>query len=127
MGFPHSYLQMDTGTDVEYPWGETGPDERIYTLRIGVPSPNAYRNEPRDMTGRKLRAKLRDSLPMRAMWRHGASPRSSHQRATVLSAQSPRHVMSHLPWQGTRLSPAHPHLMESRMRGQRACPVWGEG
>jgi hypothetical protein len=60
MGFLHPYLQKDTGTDVEYPWGETGPDERIYTLRIGVPSPNAYRNEPPDMTERKLRAKLRD-------------------------------------------------------------------
>lgn len=28
-GLPHPYLRQDTGTDVEYPWGETGPDECI--------------------------------------------------------------------------------------------------
>jgi RNA-directed DNA polymerase len=62
-GFPHPYLRQDTGTDVDYPWGETGPDERIYTLRIGVPSTNPHRREPLDMAERKLRVKMRDHFP----------------------------------------------------------------
>lgn len=59
-GFAHPYLRQETGTEVEYPWGETGPDERLFTLRIGVPSPNPHRKEPLDMAERKLRAKMRD-------------------------------------------------------------------
>src|SRR5262245_6883163 len=59
-GFPHLYLRQDTGADVDHPWGQTGPDERIYTLRIGVASTNPHRHEPLDMAERKLRVKMRD-------------------------------------------------------------------
>src|SRR5215475_4704239 len=61
------------------------------------------------------------------MWRDHGPPHPSHQRTRVPSTENAPHVMSHLPSPRTRLSPADLHLMESRMRGQRACPVWGEG
>src|SRR5215813_8067714 len=64
---------------------------------------------------------------MRAMWHDHEPPRPSHQRTRIAPTESARHALSPLPSPSTRLPPADPHLMESRMRGQRACPVWGEG
>ncbi len=61
-GFPHPYMDEETNTEADYPMGEAGPDESIYTLRIGVPSTNSSRQEPLDMAERKLRAKMRDDF-----------------------------------------------------------------
>ena len=61
-GFAHPYLRQATGAQVDYPCGETGPDESIYTLRIGVPNANPNRREPLDIAERKLRAKMRDNF-----------------------------------------------------------------
>jgi group II intron reverse transcriptase/maturase len=60
-GFPHPYLTVDRHTQ-NYPLGKTGPDESIYTLRIGVPSSLPSRQEPLEMTEWKLRAKMRDDF-----------------------------------------------------------------
>jgi RNA-directed DNA polymerase len=60
-GFPHPYLTVDLHTQ-DYPLGETGPDESIYTLRIGVPNSLPSRQEPLEMTEWKLRAKMRDDF-----------------------------------------------------------------
>jgi RNA-directed DNA polymerase len=58
-GFPHPYL--DTALLAQdYPQDHRGPDESLYTLRIGVPAPNPSRQEPLEMAERKLRAKMRD-------------------------------------------------------------------
>ena len=61
-GFDHPYLRQETGTQMDYPCGETGPDESIYTLRIGVPNSTPNRREPLDIAERKLRAKMRDNF-----------------------------------------------------------------
>jgi group II intron reverse transcriptase/maturase len=58
--FPHPYLEADRDTGSDYPMGETGPDERSYTARIGVPSGKTSRKEPLELTEWKLRAKIRD-------------------------------------------------------------------
>jgi hypothetical protein len=60
-GFPHPYLTVDLRTQ-DYPLGETGPEESLYTLRIGVPNPLPSRQEPLEMTEWKLRAKIRDDF-----------------------------------------------------------------
>jgi len=57
-GFPHPYLsQVSAGTSDEL-IGETGPDERIYTVTVGVPRAG----EPLSIGERKLRAKMRDGF-----------------------------------------------------------------
>jgi len=61
-GFPHPYLMEREPIVQDYPMGETGPDETIYILTIGVPSTRASRNEPFEITERKLRAKMRDNF-----------------------------------------------------------------
>jgi RNA-directed DNA polymerase len=60
-GFPHPYLDAECLAQ-ESPLDGRGPDESIYTLRIGVPDPNPRRQEPLEMTERKLRAKIRDNF-----------------------------------------------------------------
>jgi RNA-directed DNA polymerase len=60
-GFPHPYLDEKLLAQ-DYPVGEKGPEESLYTLRIGVPSPRSSRQEPLEMTEWKLRAKLRDDF-----------------------------------------------------------------
>jgi RNA-directed DNA polymerase len=57
-GFPHPYLSQDVAWTTDYPLGETGPDERIYTVTVGVPR----QNEPLTIGERKLRAKMRDGF-----------------------------------------------------------------
>lgn len=61
-GFPHPYLPEDEPTDQDYPMGEIGPNEIIYTSTVGVADANLSREEPIDMYERKLRAKMRDDF-----------------------------------------------------------------
>ena len=60
-GFQHPYLPDENSEPppMDYPMGETGPDESIYTATIGATSRNS-RNEPLEMAEVKLRAKMRD-------------------------------------------------------------------
>jgi len=60
-GFQHPYLPDENSETppMDYPMGETGPDESIYTATIGATSRNS-RNEPLEMAELKLRAKMRD-------------------------------------------------------------------
>jgi len=58
-GFPHPYLSPEAIEDADYPMGELGPDESIYTATVGASS---RRDEPLIMAERKLRVKLRDGL-----------------------------------------------------------------
>ena len=60
MGFAHPYLDVDTLPRPDYPLGETGPDERLFTLTMGLPSASATRREPQNMATRELRTKMRD-------------------------------------------------------------------
>ena len=60
-GFPHPYLMEDESTLQDYPMGEIGPDEAIYTATIGATS-RASREEPLEMAELKLRAKMRDNF-----------------------------------------------------------------
>jgi hypothetical protein len=63
-GFPHPYLldEQDKSSLIDYPMGETGPDESIYTAIIGAASGRTNRNEPLEMAERKLRVKMRDDF-----------------------------------------------------------------
>ncbi len=61
-GFPHPYLSDAEPETTDYPKGETGPDESIFTATIGVTSGKVSRNEPLDMAERKLRVKMRDGF-----------------------------------------------------------------
>jgi hypothetical protein len=45
-GFAHPYLSRGASAAVDYPLGETGPDEQLYALAIGVPSRDPKRHEP---------------------------------------------------------------------------------
>lgn len=60
-GFPHPYLTEETA-EQDYPMGEIGPDEMIYTATIGATSRRASRDEPLEMAELKLRAKMRDNF-----------------------------------------------------------------
>jgi hypothetical protein len=63
-GFPHPYLpaEDDELPLTDYPMGETGPEESIYTATIGATSGRKSRNEPLEMAELKLRAKMRDGF-----------------------------------------------------------------
>jgi len=60
-GFQHPYLPDENSETppTDYPMGETGPDESIYTATIGATGRNS-RNEPLEMAEVKLRTKMRD-------------------------------------------------------------------
>jgi len=60
-GFQHPYLPHENGAPSvsDYPMGETGPDENLYTATVGATSRNS-RKEPLEMAERKLRTKMRD-------------------------------------------------------------------
>jgi len=60
-GFPHPYLMEEESTKQDYPMGEVGPDETIYTATIGATSNRASRDEPLELAELKLRAKMRDA------------------------------------------------------------------
>jgi RNA-directed DNA polymerase len=57
-GFQHPYL-VDIAAD-DYPMGEVGPEDSIYTATVGVNS--RQRDNPIDMHERMLRVKLRDGF-----------------------------------------------------------------
>ncbi len=59
-GFPHPYIFEGAPAFTDYPMGETGPDERIYTAAIGAISGGASRNEPLEWAETRLRARIRD-------------------------------------------------------------------
>ena len=61
-GFPHPYLMEEESTAQDYPMGEVGPDETIYTATIGATSNRASRDEPLELAELKLRAKMRDDF-----------------------------------------------------------------
>jgi group II intron reverse transcriptase/maturase len=61
-GFPHPYLDADATTPMDYPMGNTGPAESIYTATVGATSGRPGRNEPLDLHETMLRAKLRDGF-----------------------------------------------------------------
>lgn len=63
-GFPHPYLpgEQNMLSSADYPMGETGPTESIYTATIGATCGRKNRKEPLDMAERKLRAKMRDDF-----------------------------------------------------------------
>jgi RNA-directed DNA polymerase len=61
-GFPHPYLMEKEPNSQDYPMGENGPDEAIYTATIGATSNRASRDEPLEMAELKLRAKMRDDF-----------------------------------------------------------------
>ncbi len=57
-GFPHPYLSQASAGTSDEPFGETGPDERIYIVTVGVPR----QGEPLSIGERKLRARMRDGF-----------------------------------------------------------------
>jgi RNA-directed DNA polymerase len=59
-GFRHPYIFKEKPAYTDYPIGETGPAEYIYTDIIGIP--NVEREEPLEMAEIKLRAKMRDGF-----------------------------------------------------------------
>jgi RNA-directed DNA polymerase len=61
-GFPHPYLTENIGEDESHLMGSIGPDEKVFTRRVGVTSTRRNRNEPLDMNERKLRVKMRDGF-----------------------------------------------------------------
>lgn len=62
-GFHHPYLpnENDETPPMDFPMGETGPDESIFTATIGATSRKS-RNEPLEMAELKLRARMRDGF-----------------------------------------------------------------
>lgn len=60
LGFAHPYLDPGTSPGPDYPLGETGPDEQLFTLTMGLPNASATRREPQNMATRELRVKMRD-------------------------------------------------------------------
>ena len=48
-GFPHPYLMEEEPTSQDYPMGEIGPDEAIFTATIGATSNRASRDEPLEL------------------------------------------------------------------------------
>ncbi|MBA2681531.1 MAG: HNH endonuclease [Ktedonobacteraceae bacterium] len=61
-GFPHPYLLTGTVGHEDYPLGLPGPREVMDKRVIGLPDDARQRNEPQDMSERKLRAKVRDDF-----------------------------------------------------------------
>jgi group II intron reverse transcriptase/maturase len=61
-GFPHPYLLEDEPTDQNYPMGEIGPDEFLFSTTPGASSTRDSRKEPLDIYERTLRAKMRDNF-----------------------------------------------------------------
>jgi RNA-directed DNA polymerase len=60
-GFRHPYLIPEDAATTDYPMGETGPPQALFTATVGATGRKS-RNEPLTMAERKLRAKLRDGM-----------------------------------------------------------------
>ena len=58
-GFDHPYLIGVPNAQRDYPMGNIGPEESIYTNTIGA---TTRKGEPLDMKERMLRAKMRDNF-----------------------------------------------------------------
>ena len=56
-GFKHPYIWDEEPVARDYPQGETGPAEHLYTDTIGA---NSREEEPLNMSERKLKVKIRD-------------------------------------------------------------------
>ena len=56
-GFKHPYIWEDEPVEADYPQGEVGPAEALYSTIIGATS---REEEPRNMAEIKLRVKIRD-------------------------------------------------------------------
>ncbi len=113
-GFSHPYIFEGEPPLTDYPLGETGPAEYIYTTTVGARSGRASRNEPLELTETILRAKLRDGF--RCEMRNQGNLCPPHQRHEVAPPQGPGDAVSGLSSRGTRISPATNDRMESRMR-----------
>lgn len=63
-GFGHPYVPEceDETAWMDYPMGETGPEESIYSATIGATSGRKSRQEPLEMAERKLRVRMRDGF-----------------------------------------------------------------
>lgn len=59
-GFPHPYIYEEEPALTDYPMGEIGPSESLFTATVGVT--DAGRGEPLDMAERELRVKMRDGF-----------------------------------------------------------------
>jgi group II intron reverse transcriptase/maturase len=81
-GFAHPYLPDGVSATVDYPLGETGPDEQLYALAIGVPSRDPKRHEPHHMVERELRAKMRDGFACTRCGTQSTSLHVHHRRGT---------------------------------------------
>jgi RNA-directed DNA polymerase len=73
----HPYLTA-TPPDEDYPTGNTGPDERLYTQRIGARS--RKRCEPVGMAEVKLRVKMRDGFRCTQCGRSGTPIQVHHKK-----------------------------------------------
>jgi len=61
-GWKNPYIFQDESVLEDYPMGETGPDESIYTAMIGATSGRQSRNEPLEWAEMKLRVKMRNGF-----------------------------------------------------------------
>ena len=95
LGFAHPYLDAGAASAPDYPLGETGPDERLFTLTMGLPSASATRREPQNMATRELRVKMRDRFrcvrcgargSLQVHHRHGAVSHRSDDLETLCVA-----------------------------------------
>jgi RNA-directed DNA polymerase len=124
-GFPHPYTAEAPLPPTDFPMGETGPDESIYTATIGATSGNPSRNEPLDMADRKLRVKMRDEF---RCTRCGSTEnlRVHHVKGTRIPSHGrPHDTVPGLPSKRTWVPP------DKRLNGKpdavkAARPVWGE-
>ena len=67
-GFRHPYIWEDEPVETDYPNGEIGPAEHLYTDTIGASS---RKEEPLKMSEIKLRGQNTGPLLMSEMWTHG--------------------------------------------------------
>ena len=95
MGCAHPYLDVDTLPGPDYPLGGTGPDERLFTLTMGLPSASATRREPQNMATRELRTEMRDRFcrvrcgarsPLQVHHRHGTTSHRIDDLETLCAA-----------------------------------------
>lgn len=63
-GFGYPYIPQceDETAWMDYPMGETGPEESIYSATIGATSGRKSRQEPLEMAERKLRVRMRNGF-----------------------------------------------------------------
>ena len=112
-GFPHPYLTGIAQAE-DYPIGEMGPAEHIYTDRIGASSGRSGGDEPLDIRERMLRAKMRDGSRCTGCGRRHPTEDAPHQGQEVARAGGPHHALPALP-PGRARHTTDNDSMESRM------------